>query len=159
MGDTRTDDNGKRLLQFLLKSSLINISVGPTRFQANLATAPDRILLSPAISNKFCHTNVTKSLPSDHAEIIITLNLAIEKSNNIIERPNLLKTDWDGYKSSLEKALEEIPVQINNTNAMEDTYSQLTAIIQQELMKAVPVEKKSFYTPNDYPSKLSNSYA
>lgn len=141
MGDNKTDGNGKLLLLYLLNSSLINIHVGPTRFSANSATAPDRILLSPAIANKILQKEVKKSLPSDHGEIYLSLNIKLNKKYNVIERSNFRKTDWDRYKENLNKSLQAIHLPITNSQAIEITNNRLATIINNELNLTVPKEK------------------
>jgi len=74
----------------------------------NVESAPDRILLSPAIYNKLTHKLVQKSLPSDHGEIYIHFRLQIDKANNIIKCINYNKANWELYQQMIQVELGKI---------------------------------------------------
>lgn len=50
--DRKTNENCKLLFQCLLQACFINVNMNRTRFVNNIETAPERILISRAISNK-----------------------------------------------------------------------------------------------------------
>lgn len=81
LGDRITDENGKVLCNYLLNSSLINLNVSPTRIVSTIETASDRLILSPAMKNKFLNSEVNKTLPFDHCEIYISFNIQINRKD------------------------------------------------------------------------------
>jgi len=80
MRDRKTDDNGKILFQYSLKSPLIDTNVSPTRFVNNLESAADRILISPATSNKLVYKVVQKTC---HRITVKSTYISISKSIKI----------------------------------------------------------------------------
>jgi len=116
MGDRKTDDNGGILFRYLLQSPFINVNVGPTRFMNNVESAPDRILLSPAIHKNLIYKLVQKSLTTDHGEIYLHFRLKLDKTQNVITRINYNKANWELYQQMIQRELENIDTPITNTD-------------------------------------------
>ena len=153
-GSRLTTSKGKELFNATKEYKSEILATGkPTYWPTDINKIPDLIdfFIIKNVSVNYLHIEEGWDLSSDHSPILLTLSESIihrQNSPHLVNR----QTDWESFKTSLEKNLK-LSVLLKNRQQLDEEVELFTKNIQQAAWTSTP-EIKRRISGNNYPKEI-----
>lgn len=135
----KNDINGKLLTAYIIDHNLHLTSPNQPTYIAATKSLLDLVLVSDKIALATVTTIHTDCMGSDHLPVLTTINQPPHYDNNIINRYNINRANWNDFKTVSQSSFQSLPV----TNDTEQNYNNFITQVNSIADQTIPKTKNS----------------